>query len=66
MAGQAAEKRHLRAHVVPAGPHFDPAGARRALAERLPAYMVPERFVTTEALPRTPSGKVDRLALAAR
>ena len=36
---------------------------RRTLAAWLPAYMVPERFVELSALPRLPSGKVDRLAL---
>jgi amino acid adenylation domain-containing protein len=38
---------------------------RRHLAGTLPGYMVPGTFVFLEALPRTPNGKVDRLALAA-
>jgi len=33
-------------------------------AERLPAYMVPAEFDLRDALPRTPNGKVDRVALA--
>ncbi len=35
------------------------------LRGRLPAYMIPSRFVTATALPRTTSGKVDAQALAA-
>jgi amino acid adenylation domain-containing protein len=34
------------------------------LRDRLPAYMIPSRFVAVSALPRTASGKVDALALA--
>jgi thioesterase domain-containing protein/acyl carrier protein len=35
------------------------------LRDRLPAYMIPSRFITVPALPRTASGKVDARALAA-
>jgi aryl carrier-like protein len=37
---------------------------RAYLRERLPGYMLPGVFVVLEALPLTPSGKIDRRALA--
>ncbi|UVM14765.1 amino acid adenylation domain-containing protein [Pseudomonas sp. B21-023] len=54
----------LSAHVVPrdAG-QGDPATWRAALLERLPAYMVPQRFECLARLPRSLNGKVDRQAL---
>ncbi|WP_071517669.1 non-ribosomal peptide synthetase [Geitlerinema sp. PCC 9228] len=36
---------------------------RKFVRERLPGYMVPTTFSTLNALPRTPSGKIDRQSL---
>jgi D-alanine--poly(phosphoribitol) ligase subunit 1 len=42
------------------------ARVRRALAERLPAYMLPRLVQPLDVWPLTPNGKVDRQALASR
>ncbi|WP_193474574.1 non-ribosomal peptide synthetase [Streptomyces griseomycini] len=49
--------------VPGAGPR--PEALRAAVAERLPAYMVPALVMTVDAFPLTPNGKVDRRALPA-
>ncbi|MET7639867.1 amino acid adenylation domain-containing protein [Streptomyces sp. NPDC005438] len=57
--------KQLVAFVVPhQGGDADATEVRAKLAERLPAYLVPSRVVFADALALTPSGKVDRRALA--
>jgi amino acid adenylation domain-containing protein len=58
--------KQLVAYVAPrAGMTIEVENLRAFLKERLPEYMVPSAFVTMDALPLTPSGKVSRTALAA-
>jgi hypothetical protein len=62
---EASGESSLRAVVVPTGAPPSPAELRAFVAGALPAQMVPSRFMVVEALPRTPTGKIDRRALAA-
>ncbi|MER7578465.1 amino acid adenylation domain-containing protein [Kitasatospora sp. NPDC097691] len=63
--GEGAERR-LVGYVVPAASAAVSADQVRAwLGGRLPAYMVPSAVVVLDALPLSPSGKVDRAALPA-
>jgi D-alanine--poly(phosphoribitol) ligase subunit 1 len=61
--------RWLAAFVVPSANlgAADPAlttTVRERLRERLPAYMLPRKFVIMDAFPMTANGKVDRQKLA--
>ncbi|WP_280189862.1 non-ribosomal peptide synthetase [Delftia sp. PS-11] len=49
--------------VAAAGCSLQPAALRSALAETLPAHMLPGSFVMLEALPVNANGKVDRAEL---
>ncbi|GDY58189.1 hypothetical protein SVIO_088120 [Streptomyces violaceusniger] len=59
--------KHLIAYTTTSPEHRDtpPEELRSYLAERLPAHMVPSTVVILDALPLTPSGKLDRAALPA-
>ncbi|MEA2691558.1 MAG: hypothetical protein QOJ16_945, partial [Acidobacteriota bacterium] len=60
-----AERSRLLAYVVPEeGVEVSAPALRERLRSLLPEYMLPGEFVLLEALPRTPTGKLDRRALA--
>ncbi|HEY2738906.1 MAG TPA: amino acid adenylation domain-containing protein, partial [Thermoanaerobaculia bacterium] len=65
VVAQEGEERRLVAFLLPAAlPSPPDEGLRAFLRERLPEAMIPGAFVLLDALPLTPSGKVDRRALA--
>ncbi len=60
----AANDKRLVGYVLPqAGVKPEAVELRRFLRQKLPDYMVPSLFVTLEAMPLTPNGKIDRKAL---
>jgi len=61
---QRGEKR-LVAYIVAADQTVNTTTIRQQLENKLPSYMIPGAFVFMEALPLTPSGKLDRKALKA-
>ncbi len=65
LPAQSGEKR-LVAYLVPeADAALQVEDLRSYLRSRMPDYMVPSAFLVLDAMPVTPSGKVDRLALPA-
>jgi D-alanine--poly(phosphoribitol) ligase subunit 1 len=59
---------YLSAFIVPASHSFEKdyqltSAIKKDLAEHLPAYMIPRKFVYCKNLPMTPNGKVDRKQL---
>ncbi|UKJ76349.1 non-ribosomal peptide synthetase [Azospirillum brasilense] len=58
------DRRQLVAYLVPAESHaVDEAAIRAALRDTLPPHMLPAAYVTLDALPLSPNGKLDRKAL---
>ena len=57
--------KRLVGYITGASASLDPASVRAALAQRLPAYMVPSAIVMIDALPLTVNGKLDKRALPA-
>jgi amino acid adenylation domain-containing protein len=54
----------LVAYLVPvSGEQITSLGLQKFLAEQLPNFMVPSSWVILEDLPKTPNGKINRLAL---
>ncbi|WP_367129334.1 amino acid adenylation domain-containing protein [Saccharothrix sp. HUAS TT1] len=53
----------LVGYVAPAGTALTETELRRWVAAELPDYMVPARFLVLDAVPVTPTGKVDRKLL---
>ena len=53
----------LVAYLVPEPPAPTVGELRHTLSQKLPSHMVPSSFVTLDALPLNPAGKVDRKAL---
>ncbi|MFL6129266.1 MAG: amino acid adenylation domain-containing protein [Mycobacteriales bacterium] len=66
VVGEPGGSRRLAAFVVPAaGVTPDHGAIRSALADWLPAYMVPRELVALDRLPLTANGKLDRARLVA-
>ncbi|MGW2090116.1 amino acid adenylation domain-containing protein, partial [Streptomyces sp. NPDC001880] len=55
----------LAAYIVqaPGAARTGPAALRTFVGERVPEYMIPAVFVVLDAMPLTPNGKIDQMAL---
>ncbi len=51
---------------APAAEAMEPPSLRSMLADRLPPYMLPSRWLALDALPKNQNGKIDRRALRER
>ena len=47
------------------GSTLSPTAIKQSMKERLPAYMVPQKIISLEAMPLNANGKISRSALAA-
>jgi amino acid adenylation domain-containing protein len=65
VALQEGGEKRLVGYVVRREPGLTVSALRDFLGERLPDFMIPAAFVFLEAMPMTPTGKVDRRALPA-
>jgi amino acid adenylation domain-containing protein len=57
------EKRLVAYVIADSQDKLEPAQLRLHLAQKLPEYMLPSAFVMLDAMPLSPTGKVDRRAL---
>jgi amino acid adenylation domain-containing protein len=55
----------LTAYIATANKNLNASDLREFLADRLPDYMIPSRFVRVDSLPVTANGKLDKSALPA-
>ncbi len=58
---KASGDKNLVAYIAPKSINI--LNLRQYLADKLPNYMIPAHFMTLDALPRNPNGKIDRKAL---
>ncbi len=65
VASAGEHKTHIEVFAVPVpGCELEPAVVTAGLLTRLPKYMMPRRITVQDQLPRTPTGKINRRALA--